>query len=74
MQRAICCRIFTPAARSEYPAASLRDYCCGALSEPIRDRDGNHGDEGRVCAAAILVTMALPTVKAAPAARRFAVE
>ena len=32
MQRAICCRIFTPAARSEYPAASLRDYCCGALS------------------------------------------
>ena len=32
MQRAICCRIFTPAARSEYPAASLRDYCCGALT------------------------------------------
>jgi hypothetical protein len=32
MQRAICCRIFTPAARSEYPAASLRDYCCGVLT------------------------------------------
>src|ERR1035437_3518564 len=31
MQRAICCRIFTPAARPEYPAASLRDYCCGVL-------------------------------------------
>src|ERR1019366_8181738 len=32
MQRAICCRIFTPAARPEYPAASLRDYCCGVLT------------------------------------------
>jgi hypothetical protein len=32
MQKAICCRIFTPAARSEYPAASLRDYCCGVLT------------------------------------------
>jgi hypothetical protein len=33
MQRAICCRIFTPAARPEYPAASLRDYCCGVLTQ-----------------------------------------
>ena len=30
MQRAICCRIFTPAALPVYPAASLRDYCSGA--------------------------------------------
>ena len=40
MQRAICCRIFTPAARPEYPAASLRDYCCGVLmmriNSPVR--------------------------------------
>src|ERR1700730_2129253 len=28
-QRAICCRIFTPAALPEYPAASVRDYCSG---------------------------------------------
>ena len=32
MQRAICCRIFTPAALPENPAASLRDYCPGVLS------------------------------------------
>jgi hypothetical protein len=31
MQRAICCRIFTPAALPENPAASLRDYCPGVL-------------------------------------------
>src|ERR1700736_2949413 len=31
-QRAICCRIFTPAALPEYPAASLRDYCSGAYT------------------------------------------
>jgi hypothetical protein len=31
MQRAICCRIFTPAALPVYPAASLRDYCSGVL-------------------------------------------
>src|ERR1700738_3915439 len=28
-QKAICCRIFTPAALPEYPAASVRDYCSG---------------------------------------------
>src|SRR3984893_15466937 len=31
-QRAICCRIFTPAALPEYPAASVRDYCSGAYT------------------------------------------
>src|SRR3984893_10593583 len=31
-QRAICCRIFTPAALPKYPAASVRDYCSGAYS------------------------------------------
>ena len=31
MQRAICCRIFTPA-QPAYPAASVRDYCSGALT------------------------------------------
>src|SRR3984893_18577150 len=30
---AICCRIFTPAALPEYPAASVRDYCSGAYTE-----------------------------------------
>ena len=30
-QRAIRCRIFTPA-QPEYPAASVRDYCSGVLS------------------------------------------
>jgi hypothetical protein len=39
MQRAICCRIFTPAARPEYPAASLRDYCCGVLTESDESED-----------------------------------
>src|SRR3984893_4098300 len=32
-QRAICCRIFTPAALPEYPAASVRDYCSGAYTK-----------------------------------------
>ena len=41
MQRAICCRIFTPAARSEYPAASLRDYCCGALTRSLAGHRGS---------------------------------
>jgi hypothetical protein len=31
MQRAICCRIFSPATLSECPTASLRDYCAGVL-------------------------------------------
>src|ERR1700730_211003 len=35
-QRAICCRIFTPAALPEYPAASVRDYCSGAYNPCIR--------------------------------------
>ena len=35
MQRAICCRIFTPAALPEYPAASLRDYCSGAWTRQL---------------------------------------
>src|SRR6202040_3991441 len=35
-QRAICCRIFTPAALPESPAASVRDYCSGAYRfEPM---------------------------------------
>jgi len=32
MQKAIPCRIFTPAALPEYPAAPVRDYCSGAYT------------------------------------------
>ena len=37
MQRAIRCRIFTPAALPECPAASLRDYSSGVLTGVSRD-------------------------------------
>src|SRR3984893_4934513 len=37
-QRAICCRIFTPAALPEYPAASVTDYCSGAYTAMLDAR------------------------------------
>ena len=67
MQRAICCRIFTPAARSEYPAASLRDYCCGALNwGPDRLTANQRRDlmeivEDRYGRSSTLITSQLPT-------------
>src|SRR5664280_1748984 len=36
MQRAICCRIITPA-QPAYPAASVRDYCSGAYNKISRE-------------------------------------
>src|SRR6266851_4061023 len=43
MQRAICCRIITPA-QPVYPAASVRDYCSGAYrsSEVMRRHPPHH--------------------------------
>jgi hypothetical protein len=44
MQRAICCRIFTPAALLECPAASLRDYSSGVLTMAAQHQRGHAED------------------------------